>query len=128
MTMNVALLLGAGIGVALYLIACAVGRKSPEVIICVESILLGAGIPSGLHLMYCAFQPEHLVHVSHRDGKTVDLASMDMTVNLGEWHAVEVFTGGFVGAFVCFVGIFAICKKAWLPRPPSVMGSIHIKS
>jgi hypothetical protein len=121
MTMNFALLLGAGLGVAVYLLACWQFRKTPEIILCVESILLGAGVPSGGHLIYCAFEPKHLVHITHYDGKAADPAALQLTVNLGEWHTVEVFIGGFVGAFFCLIGLVSIYKKAASTTTPKVV-------
>jgi hypothetical protein len=118
-----ALLIGAGCTVVVYLCVCAGYRKAPEIVSCVELILLGAGIPSGLHMIYCAFNPQSLVHITHEDGKRFDLAANRLTVTLGEYHAIEVFMGGFVGAFFCCVAIVTILKKPARPVEAAALPS-----
>jgi len=107
------LLAGGAVSVLFYLAACAHCRKAPDVISCIEAILLGAGVPSGVHLMYCAFAPTSIAEITYLDGRHFDLAEHQLVVHLGEYHAVEVFIGGFVGAFFCVAGLVAICKRPY---------------
>lgn len=107
------LLAGGAVSVLIYLAACAHCRKPPDVIACIEAILLGAGVPSGLHLMYCAFAPASIAEITYADGRHFDLAEHQLVVRLGEYHAVEVFIGGFVGAFFCVAGLVSICNRPY---------------
>jgi hypothetical protein len=107
------LLAGGAASVLIYLAACARCRKPPDVIACIEAILLGAGVPNGVHLMYCAFVPASIAEITYADGRHFDLAEHQLVVRLGEYHAIEVFIGGFVGAFFCIAGLVSICKRPY---------------
>lgn len=75
--------------------------------------------------MYCAFVPVEIAHITYQDGRNFDLAENQLVVHLGEYHAVEVFIGGFVGAFFCFVGLCSIWKKPFRAASESTQAKTH---
>jgi hypothetical protein len=104
---KIGFLVGAALGVGLYLFMCLVRWKKSELNSCLEAGFYGASIVTGSHLIVCAFVPSLLVEIQAANGQVVEGAE----AVLGEFHTLEIFLGGVAMVYVAVRGLVIVCRK-----------------
>lgn len=115
-----AAIVGAVLAILVYLVS---RWRGLEVAPAMESGACGSGIIAGLYLTYGAICPVLLVHLVDGKGNYVKLTELflrvgnqyrpaDITLQIGELHAIHIFLGGVATVLVACLGLARFCRRS----------------
>lgn len=120
------LLIGAAVGLFLYLLSRWRYSSPIEVGPAMEAGACGSGVVAGVHLALGAWFPALLVHLVGASGNHIDRADLfveagnglfkkaDVILQIGEIHSLHIFLGGVATAILAGGGLWKFCAK---PKP-----------